>query len=70
LLFVDGEFGAAFNADAAGSLATVLRDLLGDEQALAAMGQAAQDMVASRLGIDRMAARFVAAVGGETGSTS
>ena len=70
LLFVDGEFGAAFDADAAESLATVLRDLLGDERALAAMGQAAQEMVASRLGIDRMADRFVAAVGGEPGSTS
>ena len=53
---VPGPFGT-------GGQALVVRGLLADRERLGDMGRAAQEMVARRLGIDRMAARFVAAVG-------
>ena len=64
LLFRDGECGATFLRDDVDSLADTICRQLGNPDALQAQGARAYVIAHDRLGIDRMAARFLAALDG------
>ena len=59
LLFRDGECGATFRRDDADSLADTICRQLADPEALRAQGARAHEIAHQRLGVERMASRFL-----------
>ncbi|MDJ0699524.1 MAG: glycosyltransferase family 4 protein [Woeseiaceae bacterium] len=68
LLFRDGECGATFLRDDPDSLADTICEQLADPEGLRSQGATAYGIAHERLGVERMASRFLSALHGRDGS--